>query len=277
MRFWIEGEYKDHKSGGWGWQHTRMEDPHRAERLWLAMAVAMHMAVLVGGQEEAEEQEQQRRKQHHRQGKRRVGRPAKPWRRPRGREQSCLMRGQQAIQAAVIRGEEIPMRHVVAEAWPTQTYAVGKPARSWVKKWKEKEAKKRAHRHKQEKADQQGMLAKPERRREQAKEERERWKVEREEHRVQRQRGREERKRDKEEKRDRRLRVREECEQERLRRLRYHQEIACEREERHRRRQERMDRRMQAAQAICSTVSTIVADDEAFTSLPKLPETKTYP
>ncbi len=52
MRFWIEDEYKDHKSGGWGWQHTKMTDPKRAERLWLAMAVAMHLAVLVGGEEE---------------------------------------------------------------------------------------------------------------------------------------------------------------------------------------------------------------------------------
>jgi len=50
MRFWIEDEYKDHKSGGWGWEQTKMEDPKRAERQWLARAVAMQMAVLVGGQ-----------------------------------------------------------------------------------------------------------------------------------------------------------------------------------------------------------------------------------
>jgi hypothetical protein len=52
MRFWIEDEYKDHKSGGWGWEQTKMTDPERAERQWLARAVAMHIAVLVGGQEE---------------------------------------------------------------------------------------------------------------------------------------------------------------------------------------------------------------------------------
>lgn len=121
MRFWIEDEYKDYKSGGWGWEQTKMEDPQRAERLWLAMAVAMQMAILVGGQEEAKEQEQKRRAAHKFKGKRRAGRPPKPIRRPRGREQSCLMRGQQAIQAAVIRGEEVPMAHVVTEAWPVQT------------------------------------------------------------------------------------------------------------------------------------------------------------
>jgi hypothetical protein len=27
MRFWIEDEYKDHKRGGWGWQHTRDAGP----------------------------------------------------------------------------------------------------------------------------------------------------------------------------------------------------------------------------------------------------------
>src|SRR5205807_9633476 len=57
MRFWIEDEYKDHKSGGWGWEQTKMTDPKRAERQWLARAVAMQIAVLVGGQEEATEQE----------------------------------------------------------------------------------------------------------------------------------------------------------------------------------------------------------------------------
>ena len=35
MRFWIEDEYKDHKSGGWGWQQTKMTDPGRAQRQWL--------------------------------------------------------------------------------------------------------------------------------------------------------------------------------------------------------------------------------------------------
>lgn len=94
MRFWREDEYKDHKGGGWGWQQTKMEDPKRAERLWLAMAV------FVGGLEEAREEEQKRRKA--RQGKqpRRGGRPAKPLHKPRGREQSCLVRGQQPTRCA---------------------------------------------------------------------------------------------------------------------------------------------------------------------------------
>jgi len=129
-----------------------MTDPRRAERQWLAMAVAMQMMVLVGGQEEAKEQDCRRKANHHRLRKRRVGRPPKPLRRPRGREQSCMMRGQQAIKAAVIRGEEIPMGHVVTEEWPKQTSAISKPTRSWVKKRKEKEATKRYHQNKQARA-----------------------------------------------------------------------------------------------------------------------------
>jgi len=129
MRFWVEGEYKDHKSGGLRWEQTKMTDPRRAERQWLAMAVAMQIMVLVGGQQEANEQEQKRRAGNLRKAKRRVGRPPKPLHRPRGREQSCLMRGQQAIKATVIRGEDIPRGHVVTEEWPELTYRVGKPTR----------------------------------------------------------------------------------------------------------------------------------------------------
>src|SRR5215468_9813147 len=72
MRFWIEDEYKDHKSGGWGWEQTKMTDPKRAERQGRARALAMQIAVLVGGQEEAVQQEQQRRKANKRLEKRRV-------------------------------------------------------------------------------------------------------------------------------------------------------------------------------------------------------------
>src|SRR5437764_9218309 len=120
MRFWIEDEYKDHKSGGWGWEQTKMTDPKRAERQWLARAVAMQMAVLLGGLEEATEQECKRRAAKRGSGKRRAGRPPKPVCRPRAREQSVLMAGQQSIQAAVMRGEEIPIGHVVSEEWRKQ-------------------------------------------------------------------------------------------------------------------------------------------------------------
>jgi hypothetical protein len=50
MRAWIEQGFKRLKTAGWQWQYTRMDDPHRAERLWLAMAVAMWWLLSVGGE-----------------------------------------------------------------------------------------------------------------------------------------------------------------------------------------------------------------------------------
>jgi hypothetical protein len=50
MRAWIEQGFKRIKRGGWQWQYTRMEDPARAERLWLAVALATWWLLSVGGQ-----------------------------------------------------------------------------------------------------------------------------------------------------------------------------------------------------------------------------------
>ena len=121
MRFWIEDEYKDHKRGGFGWHLTKMSDPKRAERLWLAMAVAMLIAVLIGGLQEAQQQQAAQSKSRSPKQRRRVGRPAKPLCKPRGREQSVLVVGQQCIQAAIARAEPLPPGYVVAESWPSQT------------------------------------------------------------------------------------------------------------------------------------------------------------
>lgn len=49
MRSWIECLFKDIKRGGMGWHHTKMKDPQRVERLWLAIAVATLWLVSVGG------------------------------------------------------------------------------------------------------------------------------------------------------------------------------------------------------------------------------------
>ena len=53
MRSWIEGGIKDMKRGGWQWQQTKMTDPVRAMRLWLALAVATLWVVSVGGEVDA--------------------------------------------------------------------------------------------------------------------------------------------------------------------------------------------------------------------------------
>jgi hypothetical protein len=53
LRAWIEQGFKITKRGGWQWQRTRMTDPHRAARLWLAVAVATLWLLSVGGAADA--------------------------------------------------------------------------------------------------------------------------------------------------------------------------------------------------------------------------------
>jgi hypothetical protein len=50
MRAWIESGFADLKRRGWQWHKTQMVDGARAERLWLALAVATLWVVGVGGE-----------------------------------------------------------------------------------------------------------------------------------------------------------------------------------------------------------------------------------
>jgi hypothetical protein len=52
LRAWIEQGFKLTKRGGWQWQRTRMSDPQRAARLWLAVAVATLWLLSIGGMAE---------------------------------------------------------------------------------------------------------------------------------------------------------------------------------------------------------------------------------
>lgn len=54
FRAWIEHGFKILKRGGWQWQYTRMRDPARAERLWLALARATWWSLAVGGDTDAD-------------------------------------------------------------------------------------------------------------------------------------------------------------------------------------------------------------------------------
>ena len=49
MRCWIECMFKDGKRGGLAWHQTKITDPKRAERHWLAIAIATLWQVSVGG------------------------------------------------------------------------------------------------------------------------------------------------------------------------------------------------------------------------------------
>ena len=50
VRAWIEQGFKITKRAGWQWQRTRMTQPDRAARLWLAVAVATLWLLSVGGE-----------------------------------------------------------------------------------------------------------------------------------------------------------------------------------------------------------------------------------
>jgi len=56
MRGWIEQGFRTIKRGGWQWNGTRMQDPKRAERLWLAISVSTIWLLSVGGESEANDE-----------------------------------------------------------------------------------------------------------------------------------------------------------------------------------------------------------------------------
>jgi len=55
FRAWIEQGFKVIKSGALQWQHTRMKESGRAERLWLAIAISILWLVVIGAQVEGDE------------------------------------------------------------------------------------------------------------------------------------------------------------------------------------------------------------------------------
>jgi hypothetical protein len=113
LRAWIECGYKDAKRGGWHWEQTKMRDPRRAERLWLALAIATLWVVSVGCQAEASlplpvladlPPTHIARRQSQRQG--------------RARPLSCFRRGRLVLIAALVAGQELPHGRFLPEPWP---------------------------------------------------------------------------------------------------------------------------------------------------------------
>ena len=145
MRFWIEDEYKDGKRGWFHWEQTKMTNPQRASRLWLVLGIVLQKAILLGGQLEAEEQKARQKSNKRQSGpKRRRGRPALSQGRPRGREQSVLLRGIMAMRAAESGGKKLlPNGQVRAEPLPSRLYAVRRVCKSHQVKKKRREEKKR--------------------------------------------------------------------------------------------------------------------------------------
>lgn len=108
MRAWIEHGFKLSKRGGWQWHRTRMTDPARAERLWLAMAVATLWVVRVGGAVELEEADCP------------LG-PVGPGLRAarRRRAVSLFQRGWITILVALLTGKALPQGVFAPDPWPT--------------------------------------------------------------------------------------------------------------------------------------------------------------
>jgi hypothetical protein len=109
LRAWIEQGFKDSKRGGWQWQHTRMEDPERAERLWLAIAVATLWLLRVGGSARACETA-----------------PAEPMPLEQGQQRcrhvspmsSVFARGQKTILMALLKHRRLPLGQWLPQSWP---------------------------------------------------------------------------------------------------------------------------------------------------------------
>ena len=109
LRGWIEQGIKDSKRGGWQWQHTRMEDPQRAERLWLAIAVTTLWLLRVGGSAEVANQDSQPET-----GVLEQGAPVSKCE----RTSSVFARGHQAILMAMLKHRRFPLGHWIPEPWP---------------------------------------------------------------------------------------------------------------------------------------------------------------
>ena len=117
LRSWIEDCFKDLKRDGWQWQNTRMTDPARATRLWLALAVATLWVVNVGGEADAHlpASSLDRLPPSHiaRKTKSRAYQP---------RLLSCFTRGITLILTRLMRRYPICLGRFLPEEWPLKTY-----------------------------------------------------------------------------------------------------------------------------------------------------------
>jgi hypothetical protein len=118
LRAWIEQGFKVTKRGGWQWQRTRMTDPERAARLWLAVSVATLWLLSVGedgdGPITVESPTDSILTAS-------VSAPALPHRRRATclRLKSVFRRGWCRVMAALLRHDPLPAGRLIPEIWPT--------------------------------------------------------------------------------------------------------------------------------------------------------------
>ena len=110
MRSWIECSFKDTKRGGFGWHQTKTTDPARAERQWLAIAVAMLWLISVGGEDEISH-DRQIQPQHSELDLCASCSTSPP------RKLSCFRRGFLSILVALLWGQTLPLGHFYSFPW----------------------------------------------------------------------------------------------------------------------------------------------------------------
>jgi hypothetical protein len=106
LRTWIECGFKASKRGGWHWEQTKMEDPARAEWIWLVMAIATLWVVAVGNAAEIAGENVPDIAE--------MGEPIPDT----PRALSCFRRGRVVILATVCLGQGLPTARLVPEPWP---------------------------------------------------------------------------------------------------------------------------------------------------------------
>lgn len=106
MRAWIENGFKRLKSAGWQWQYTRMDDPERAERLWLPLAVATWWLLSVGGESDADILDET------------LPRTPRTDKRRHFRLVGVFRLGWCKIMACLLHGKKLPLACGIPEPWP---------------------------------------------------------------------------------------------------------------------------------------------------------------
>lgn len=116
MRSWIECLFKDGKRGGFAWHRTKITDPKRAERHWLAIAIATLWQVSVGGEVDANLPPSSLDELPLTHIARRNSKNS-----CLHRCLSCFRRGFLVIKAAVLKHLPLPIGGFFPEPWPTLT------------------------------------------------------------------------------------------------------------------------------------------------------------
>jgi len=112
LRYQIECNYRDIKSDAWQWHHTRLSDPLRAERIWLAIAVATLWTLSVGGSADNESHKNKASQTHHHYSSNSVKKNPV-------RHLSCFLLGLLTIVADFLNGKPVVLPPLYPEPWPT--------------------------------------------------------------------------------------------------------------------------------------------------------------